>query len=131
VLAAVKLLVTFSHLDAKVTWTDQRTGYMRLTGACTFVRLPILAEALEEVPRGTTLHIDLDRVAYIDHACLDLLMNWSKQHEETGGELVLDWDSVHSRVRSNVQRGSREPRTTVKGSPAKGDLEVEKDPAAA
>ena len=26
-------------------------------------------------------------------------MNWAKQHEATGGSLVIDWESLHARFR--------------------------------
>jgi hypothetical protein len=42
------------------------------------------------------LHVDFEHLGYIDHACLDLLMTWAKQHEATGGELVLDCESLHA-----------------------------------
>jgi hypothetical protein len=46
------------------------------------------------------LHVHFEHLEYIDHACLDLLMNWEKQHESTGGSLVIDWDSLTARFRS-------------------------------
>ena len=61
------------------------------------MRLPSLAQKLEEVPDSAELHVDFEHLNYIDHACLDLLMNWAKQHEGTGGKLVLDWESLHGR----------------------------------
>jgi hypothetical protein len=36
---------------------------------------------------------------YVDHACLELLMNWERQHESTGGRLVVDWGQLHARFR--------------------------------
>ena len=96
-LSAIKLLHTFSRL--KVHFEDRPDGQARklkLVGAATFIRLPKLAEALESVPAASQLHVDFDRLTYIDHACLDLLMNWAKQHEGTGGTVVIDWDSLHA-----------------------------------
>jgi MFS superfamily sulfate permease-like transporter len=96
-LSAVKLLYTFSHL---VTSLDvdpaNRKAVLRLEGAATFVRLPVLAEELERVPSDVELHVDFEHLDYIDHACLDLLINWEKQHEATGGSLVIDWDTLHA-----------------------------------
>jgi hypothetical protein len=73
---------------------------MRLEGAATFLRLPWLADALNKVPGDTELHIDMEHLTYVDHACLELFMNWEKQHRTNGGSLVLDWDSLHARFRS-------------------------------
>ena len=50
--------------------------------------------------RARELHVDFEQLTYIDHACLELLMTWEKQHEATGGSLVLDWDSLHARFKS-------------------------------
>jgi MFS superfamily sulfate permease-like transporter len=97
-LAAAKLLYTFSHLAAELK-VEPDTGRVTLGlhGAATFVRLPRLASELEKVPPQAELHVDFENLDYIDHACLDLLMTWAKQHEATGGKLVIDWESLHAR----------------------------------
>ena len=76
-----------------------------LRGAATFLRLPRLAAALEKVPPGAELHVRLDHLSYIDHACLELLMTWEKQHEALGGWLVIDWGTLHARFRHGPHRG--------------------------
>ena len=97
-LAAAKLLYAFSHLETKlVADTDNGRATLNLRGAATFVRLPRLASELERVPTQAELHVDFEHLDYIDHACLDLLMTWAKQHEATKGKLVIDWDSLHAR----------------------------------
>ncbi|MEX2172887.1 MAG: SulP family inorganic anion transporter [Pirellulaceae bacterium] len=106
VLSAIKLLVTFSHLEVNLSpAVTGKSGHerarMTLSGAATFLRLPVLAAKLEQVPPGTELHVEFDQLDYIDHACLDLLMNWSKQHESTGGRLIIDWGQLHARFKEN------------------------------
>jgi MFS superfamily sulfate permease-like transporter len=96
VLSAVKLLHKFSHLIVDLDLKDSQAK-LSLEGAATFIRLPVLAAELERVPGNTELHVDFEHLNHIDHACLDLLMNWAKQHEVTGGTLVIDWDSLHAR----------------------------------
>ena len=99
-LSAVKLLYTFSHLVTTLEIDSaNRKAVLRLEGAATFVRLPVLAEELERVPGDVELHVDFEHLDYIDHACLDLLINWEKQHEATGGSLVIDWDTLHANFR--------------------------------
>jgi MFS superfamily sulfate permease-like transporter len=99
-LSALKLLYTFSHLDMKLKLPKEPhgTAVLRLYGSATFLRLPKLAAILESVPPGMDLQVDFKHLDYIDHACLDLLMNWAKQHESTDGTLEIDWDSLHARV---------------------------------
>lgn len=112
--SAAKLLHTFSHLEIRVD--DQlaqgRTN-MWLRGSATFIRLPILASALERVPPSTELHVHFDRLDYIDHACMDLLMNWEKQHEATGGRLVIDWDFLTARFHREEQESAADTSGTL------------------
>jgi MFS superfamily sulfate permease-like transporter len=99
-LSAAKLLYTFSHLEAGLEYDPQSNrSVLALEGAATFLRLPVLATTLQKVPSNAELHVDLQRLDYIDHACIDLLMTWAKQHEKTGGTLVIDWNSLHAQFR--------------------------------
>lgn len=99
-LSIVKLLYTFSHLRIRIQ-EDRTLGrtVLSLQGAATFLRLPKLASALEQVQPSTELHVQFENLSYIDHACLDLLISWEKQHQSTGGSLEIDWDSLHARFR--------------------------------
>jgi len=123
VLSAVKLLVTFSHLDVELIRSGDSPDRMRVTlrfaGAATFLRLPKLADKLDEVPAGAHLHVDFEHLDYIDHACLELLMVWAKQHEQTGGRLFIDWQTLHARF-----RGGRTKRTSALSGTA-NDIEKE------
>lgn len=103
-LAIAKLLHKFSHLETHLEPATDGSTVLHVTGAATFVRLPQLAKAIESIPRGTKLHINLEALAYIDHACFDLLMNWSKQHEATGGEVIVDWNSLQLMVTETPSR---------------------------
>ena len=98
-LSALKLLYTFTHLKVNLRLPNNGTdtAVLKLYGSATFIRLPKLAAVLEKVPEGMDLQVDFKHLDYIDHACLDLLMNWAKQHESTNGTLELDWDSLHGR----------------------------------
>lgn len=96
-LAAGKLLYTFSRLNIKVDRDEAQNRYqMRLAGAATFVRLPKLAAALEQLPNDAEIQVELDRLSYIDHACLELLTAWGTQHQASGGRLSIDWDTLHA-----------------------------------
>ncbi len=99
-LSAAKLLHQLSHLELQLEKKDKKV-FLHLHGSASFLRLPVLAKKLEEVPGSAELHVDFEYLTYIDEACLDLLRNWAKQHEGAGGVLVLDWDSLHGRYKSN------------------------------
>ena len=122
VLSAIKLLVTFSHLEVELVTGGGRQEHERVTlrvsGAATFLRLPILAAKLEEVPQGAELHVDFEHLNYIDHSCLELLMTWAKQHESSGGRLVIDWGQLHARFKEQRNSARRlSPKTaSVQGA---------------
>jgi MFS superfamily sulfate permease-like transporter len=63
-LAIVKLVYTFSHLSIRI---ERHPGVEKATlfleGAATFVRLPKLADALQKVPEGVELHVNLGEAA--------------------------------------------------------------------
>eukprot|EP00913_Durusdinium_trenchii_P022833 g21437.t1 len=93
-LSAAKLLLRFSYLktDYRADAEENRV-LLSLTGAATFLRLPQLARELDRVPRDAELHIDVTSLSHIDHACLDLIQSWTKQHKAAGGRLLLDWEN--------------------------------------
>jgi MFS superfamily sulfate permease-like transporter len=112
-LSIAKLVWTFSHLTVLVEEdAERRRTTLTLDGAATFLRLPHLAATLEQLPSDTELHVDFSHLSYIDHACLELLVNWEKQHHAAGGRLVIDWESLHARFRS--------PRTGLNGTNGDG-----------
>ncbi len=108
VLSSVKLLLRFSILDVEITSDPSAArpaSVITLVGAATFLRLPKLAAALETIPANSDLVVDVSEIDYIDRACMELLQNWARQHAATGGQLTIDWDSLHSRFQTNRPRG--------------------------
>ncbi|MFO1436247.1 MAG: SulP family inorganic anion transporter [Gammaproteobacteria bacterium] len=107
VLSLLKLLYAFSHLVIRRQDGNGRVD-LHLQGAATLIRLPKLAATLEGLPTGSEVHVHIGDLDYIDHACLDLLTNWDKQHNATGGSLKIEWeelaDKYHQR-RTSVMRG--------------------------
>lgn len=108
-LSILKLLQAFSHLE--IRWDEdivKNRVELHLKGAATLIRLPKLAAALEEVRPGAEVHIHFENLDYIDHACLDLLSNWEKQHEITGGSLEIEWEELSSKFHSRRTGARRE-----------------------
>jgi len=94
-LSLIKLLHVFSHLEIKSELdADGKRVNIDLKGAATLMRLPLLAAELERLPAGVEIHVHFEHLDYIDHACLDLLTNWEKRHEATGGVLVIEWEEL-------------------------------------
>lgn len=99
-LTAITLIYKFSRLNIRLNRDENNQRIdIYLEGAATFIRLPKLATALEQVPPKTELHVHLDRLAYIDHSCLDLLSIWAKQQEQLGSTLIMEWEGLEQRFR--------------------------------
>jgi MFS superfamily sulfate permease-like transporter len=98
-LSATKLLWRFSRLDVRLVNSEKVNNdgaasagrvTVRMTGAATFLRLPILAAKLEEVPAEGDVNIDSARLTYVDQACRELLQSWLRQRETLGQRISLD-----------------------------------------
>ena len=92
-LSLLKLLYAFSHLEVRKEESNDRTD-LYLKGAATLIRLPMLASELERLKPNTHVHVHIDELDYIDHACIDLLTNWDRQHRTTGGSLEIEWEGL-------------------------------------
>lgn len=98
VLSLGKLLYAFSKLDVRtVENAAENRVDLHFDGSATLVRLPILARSLEALKPGANVHVHVNDLDYIDHACLDLLRSWEKQHKATGGTLTLDWPKLEGK----------------------------------
>lgn len=96
-LSLVRLVWSMSQLNVRLTQDEGSQYVMTLKGAATFLGLPVLADALEQVPAGVSLRLDFSRLVHIDHACLDLLESWQKRQCLSGGELLVDWERLKAR----------------------------------
>lgn len=100
-LALAQLIYRFSHLELSLVEEPQNgRSILYMEGAATFLRLPQLADMLASVPPNTELHVHFEELRSIDHACLNLFTEWEKQHQATGGKLVVDWADTGLRRRS-------------------------------
>jgi MFS superfamily sulfate permease-like transporter len=112
-LAIWKLLYTTQNLEThleQLTGTPTVTYRFHLMGIATFVSLPRLATALEDVPPGVAVEIHFESLRHIDHACLSLLESWTKLHEQKGGRVVIDWEKLQAKT-YHVRHRKKDPRT--------------------
>lgn len=113
VLATLKLVYTFSHLDIEVTKDEGKNrSDIWLTGSATFFSIPQLSEVLEKSPFGSEVHIHVEKLDYIDHACLEMLSSWEKLHQSTGGSLIVEWSDL---VRRYGRRSQDPDKTSIPG----------------
>lgn len=73
------------------------TWCLQLRGAALFIRLPKLAWGLQKFPSQSRAVIDSTKLEVIDHACLDCLKTWEKQHRSGGGSVEIDWPEIEAK----------------------------------
>jgi len=105
VLATAKVVYTFTHVRVDLE-DDEMAGRtdVFLHGSATFFSIPRLASVLETVKPGREAHVHVEHLDHIDHACLDMLGAWEKQHKATGGSMVMEWQDLHDRYASPYQK---------------------------
>lgn len=83
---------------------------LRLIGAATFLKVPALTQALSAIPKGSTVHVPLNNLSYIDHSCLELLEEWGRANAAQGSRLIIESRGLkrrlEGRVRTTVGMGS-------------------------
>jgi len=116
-LSLFKLLYAMSHLDIrKEENAAERKVDLYLTGSATLIRLPTLAAVLEDMQPDTHVHVHIDELDYIDHACIDLLTNWDRQHKAAGGSVEIEWEGLSNKYQQRrsganfkAARGATDP----------------------
>jgi MFS superfamily sulfate permease-like transporter len=89
-LSLLELVPNIRRLRLKVDrQQDQETQTLALSGAATFVALPKLSDALESVPGGAPVRIDLTQCSAVDHTCAELLKDWLQRRRAGGGVVEL------------------------------------------
>lgn len=107
VLSTGRLVYSLAHLDIERVDLEDMIE-LHLHGAATFVALPLLAGALEDIPPGSELHMHFDELDFVDHACLDFIAAFQERHEETGGKVVMEWRSLIGRyTRGGIRAAAR------------------------
>jgi MFS superfamily sulfate permease-like transporter len=83
---------------------------LRLVGAATFLKVPALTQVLGSIAPGTTVHVPLNNLSYIDHSCLELLEDWGRANAAKGSKLLIESRGLkrrlEGRVRNNIGIGA-------------------------
>lgn len=104
VLSLLRLSLHASRLDVRLHAHDQGPHLrLSLSGAATFLGVPAMLRTLEQVPPNRELHVDIDELHHVDHACLELLREWDNSAPARGCRLVVDWQGLRERVEGAPQ----------------------------
>ncbi|WP_371617414.1 SulP family inorganic anion transporter [Streptomyces sp. NBC_00454] len=79
-LAIAKAAWETSHVHLEKVWEGEELC-VRILGNASFLRLPKLLDeldALDELPPGSTVRLDLSGLRHLDHACLTALDGWER-----------------------------------------------------
>jgi len=107
-LSIAHLVYTLTHLKIDLSISDdKKRADLRLEGSATFLSLPRFCATLELVPKGAELHVHIEGLQHIDHACLDALHDWQKQHEKFGSLLVVEWQDLVARYGNSAPAPSK------------------------
>lgn len=98
VLSMIKVLYALTHMKVRVEASPRRVD-LHLTGAATFIRLPVLLNTLENLPQDSEVHVHIHDLDYIDHACLDALSSWEKQRNGKSPPTVVEWNELMAKYR--------------------------------
>ncbi len=76
-LAVAKAAWETSHVHIEEVWEGERLC-VRVVGNASFLRLPKLLDALDALPHGKPVRLDLSGLRHLDHACLTALEGWER-----------------------------------------------------
>jgi len=100
-LSLLKLLYTITHLDARVVEEGDQT-HIHLSGIGTFLGIPKIASALDQVKPEGVVHLHSKGLRYIDHACIEVIEAWVERREEHGQQVHIEMEKLHLRYRTRV-----------------------------
>jgi len=100
-LSLLKVLYTVTHLEARVVEEDGAT-HVHLAGVGTFLGIPKITSALDQVNATDVVHLHSHGLRYIDHACIEVIEAWVERREEKGQHVHIEMEKLHLRYRTRV-----------------------------
>lgn len=92
-----KLISDLTQIDIQVLESNNAIN-VHIQGNVSFITLPKLVSSLDQVPRKKEVHVNVDKISYIDHACIEFLDSWEKRYESEGGKVFNKWDELEKLV---------------------------------
>ena len=100
-LAIFRTVYSLCHLDVMVDVNESEHVQVNLSGAATFISLPKISAQLERIEKGKTVHIHLDKLLFLDHACLENLKEFQRLYERQGGKVEMEWTQLAQLTRDD------------------------------
>ena len=84
-----------AHFKIKViNQPDENKIIIKIKGNLTFLRLPQIAEVIENLEKGKSVQVVFNNVSIADHATIDLLVGWSSRYIKNKGTVIIDWNRL-------------------------------------
>jgi len=100
-LSLLRLMYTVTHLEARVVEEGGDT-HVHFSGIGTFISIPKITHALDKVKSEGAVHVHCAHLRYIDHACIEVIENWTERLEQNGQVVYVDMNRLHLRYRARV-----------------------------
>lgn len=98
-LSLLRLLYTVTHLEARIV-EDGGDTHVHLEGIGTFLSIPRITQALDQVKAENAVHVHCAGLRYIDHACIEVIEGWTERLEQDGLEVHIEMEKLHLRYRA-------------------------------
>lgn len=112
---ALSILLTVWRV-AHTRVASERTGEdqweVSVEGACTFLSLPRLHQALDSIPPGSAATVHMS-VSFIDHAAREFVDAWRHQHEAGGGSVTIAFEPAPTAPRSAAEATTAAPAAAL------------------
>ncbi len=107
-LSVINVVYALSHMSVNVKHDKiRRRVDVHLHGAATFIRMPKLVDAIEKLPQDVEVHVHIQELGYIDHACMEAISSWEKQRNGRSAKTVVEWDELMAKYRTHSRITSR------------------------
>ncbi|MDD3420042.1 MAG: SulP family inorganic anion transporter [Candidatus Gastranaerophilales bacterium] len=73
---------------------DENKVVVKLSGNITFVQLPYLIDILESLEDEPNIELCAEKLYFIDHACVDYIQGWEKEHASEDKKITIDWRTI-------------------------------------
>lgn len=93
----LRLVYAFNRFEVRLDVDDEGHHDLYLEGFGTFLKLPVLARALDSIPAKATVKVHLLGLEYADHACFEQIAAAERRLLNGGGRLDVEWEELDRR----------------------------------
>ena len=99
ILAVAKVLYYTARVRVETEMIEQDKHLeVTIAGAATFLSLPRIADELDNLPGGARVELKIEGLQNADQAIVELVEDWQRQYESTGGQVVVDMPQLQRRA---------------------------------